>query len=431
VALDSSGNLFIGDGMNQRIREVVKATGNIITVAGTGTYGFSGDGGPATSAQVFDPFGVTLDASGNLFFTDYGNERIREVVKATGNIITIAGNGTQGYGGDGGPATAAMLSGPFGLAVDANGNVFFGDAYNHRIREVVKATGNIITVAGTGTSGFSGDGGPATSAMLSYPEWMTLDNTGNLIIADDNNSRIREVSQATGIITTIAGTGVNGYGGDGGPATSAQLQFPKGVAVDASGNIYIGDQNNNRIREILSGSMGPQTAVPAPLNPSGFSGTARTITNADLQPIVAEAIRRWTAAGLSRAQVARLRAVQFVVTDLSHAALGEVGLALNGVVQLDATAAGYGWFVDPTPASDSEFASGKPPAGIDLLTVVMHELGHELGLSDLDAATHPGDVMAEGLAPGVRLARVSTYDRSLLGLTTRDIFFANWRKSGV
>jgi hypothetical protein len=157
-------------------------------------------------------------------------------------------------------------------------------------------------------------------------------------------------------------------------------------------------------------------ARPATLGPSGYSGTARTLTSAELRPIVAEAIRRWAAAGLSQAQVAQLKAVQFVVTDLSATAPGEVGLALNGVVALDARAAGYGWFIDPTPRSDSEFSHGKPPAGMDLLTVVMHELGHELGLPDLDASEHSGDLMAEGLAPGVRLAHVSAYDLQLLGI---------------
>jgi sugar lactone lactonase YvrE len=426
VAVDSSGNLFIGDSNNQRVREVVAATGNIITIAGTGIYGMSGDGGPATSAQLFDPSGVAVDASGNLFIGDYGNERIRELVAATGNLITIAGNGTQGYSGDGGPATAAKLSGPFGVTVDANGNVFFADAYNNRIREIVKATGTIITVAGTGTAGFSGDGGPATSAQLNGAAWLALDAAGNLIISDDSNQRIREVSQATGIITTIAGIGTYGYSGDGGPATGAQLQFPKGVAVDASGNVIFTDQNNNRIREILSGTIGPQTVQPTGGSRSAPAGRGQTLTQAALQPIVAEAIRRWAAAGLSPAQVARLRAVQFQVTDLSTTAPGEVGLALNGVVELDATAAGYGWFVDPTPRSDSEFSGRKPPpAGMDLLTVVMHELGHELGLSDLDPATHPGDLMAEGLAPGVRLARVSLYDRVLLGIPIRGADFTN------
>ena len=142
-----------------------------------------------------------------------------------------------------------------------------------------------------------------------------------------------------------------------------------------------------------------------------------------------EAIRRWTAAGLSYAQLALLRAVQFQVVDLSATVPNEVGVALPGVVQLDATAAGFGWFVDPTPANDSEFAGRKPPpAGMDLLTVVMHELGHELGLPDLDATAHPGDLMAEEMAPGVRRARVSPYDRALLGIAARDAVFAKWKE---
>jgi sugar lactone lactonase YvrE len=424
LALDASGNLFIGDFYNNRVREVVKATGNIITVAGNGIGAYAGDGGPATAAELFDPDGLAVDAAGNLFIADYANERVREVVKATGNIITVAGNGIYGYSGDGGPATAGQLYGPTDVVVDANGNVLIADAWNSRIREVVKATGNIVTIAGTGAEAFGGDGGPATAAQLGFPESLALDAAGNLIISDNINNRIREVSQATGVITTIAGVGTYGYSGDGGPATAAQLNAPKGVALDPSGNIYFSDQNNYRIREILSGSMGPQLAIPSKLKPSAFSGTARTLTNADLQPIVAEAIRRWTAAGLNSAQQARLRAVQFQVTDLSDTVPNEVGVAELGVVRLDARAAGFGWFVDPTPANDSEFATSKPPAGMDLLTVVMHELGHELGLFDLNTAAHPGDLMAEGLAPGVRRAQVSAYDKALLGIPTHDQFLA-------
>ena len=173
-----------------------------------------------------DPSGVAVDASGNLFFADQGNNRVREVVKATGNIITVAGNGTAGYSGDDVPATSAMLNQPNGVAVDASGNVFIADWHNNRIREVVKATGNIITVAGTGTAGFSGDGGPATSAKVNYPGGVAVDASGNLFIADSSNERIREVVKATGVITTVAGNGTVGFGGDGGPPTSAAMNLP-------------------------------------------------------------------------------------------------------------------------------------------------------------------------------------------------------------
>ena len=245
VAVDSSGNVYIADYNNSRIREIIKGTGNIITIAGTGTNGFSGDGGLATSAQVYFPSGVAVDSAGNVFIADNYNHRIREILKATGIIITVAGNGSPTDSGDGGFATAAGIAQPQSLAVDGNGNLFIVDASGCRIREVVKATGTIITVAGTGMPGFSGDNGPATTAMLNHPNGVAVDASGNLYIADSGNNRVREVVAATGNIITIAGNGNHGLGGDGGPATSATLYYPMGVAVDSLGNVLIADTYNS------------------------------------------------------------------------------------------------------------------------------------------------------------------------------------------
>jgi hypothetical protein len=250
IAADAEGNVFIADEWDQRIREVVKATGDIITVAGDGAQGYDGDGGPATAASLDNPWSVTVDAAGNLFIADFGNQRVREVVKATGNIITVAGGGNSGLG-DGGPATAAYVSEPESVALDAAGNLFIADG--NRIREVVKATGNIITVAGNGNWGFGGNGGPATAARLWGPYGITVDAAGNIFIADTNDDRVREVVQATGNIVTVAGDGFSSYGGDGGPATAASLSLPSGVAVDALGNLYIADNENSRIREVSAG----------------------------------------------------------------------------------------------------------------------------------------------------------------------------------
>ena len=256
VALDASGNLFIADGANSRIRKV-GTNGIITTVAGNGFNsgpgmggGYSGDGGPATSAELSWPGDVALDASGNLFIPDEGNQRIR-IVGTNGIITTVAGNGTRGYSGDGGPASNAELNYPIDVAVDASGNLYIADQYNNRIRKV-GTNGVITTVAGNGTQGYSGDGGPATSAELNQPEGVALDASGNLFIADFGNSRIRKVGTA-GMITTVAGNGTPSYSGDGGPATSAELQYPSAVAVGASGNLFIADEFNMRIREVVFG----------------------------------------------------------------------------------------------------------------------------------------------------------------------------------
>ena len=261
VFVDGSGNIVIADSGDYRIREVVAATGNIQTVAGNGTAGFSGDGGPATSASLLSPFGVFVDVSGNIFIADSGNSSIREVVAATGNIQTVAGNGTPGFSGDGGPALQAELNLPTGVYVDAKGNIFLADSNNHRIREVVAATGNIQTVAGTGTQGFSGDGGSATSAELNTPAGVFVDGSGNIFVGDTGNARVREIIAATGIIQTVAGNGTPGFSGDGGPATSAQLSTPYSIFLDKTGNLFISDFGNSRVREVITATGNIHTVV--------------------------------------------------------------------------------------------------------------------------------------------------------------------------
>jgi hypothetical protein len=255
VAVDAAGDVFIADQNNNRVREVAKATGLITTVAGTGTTGSSADGMPATATRLKNPFGVAVDAAGDVFFSDETDNRIREVVKATGLITTVAGTGVQGYNGDGIPATAAQLNSPAGIAVDAAGDVFFADPYNQRVREVVRATGQILTVAGTGVYGYNGDNIAATAAQIGAPFGVAVDAAGDVFIADSSNLRVREVVKATGLIATVAGTGVYGYNGDGIPATAAQLYGPQGVAVDATGDVFIADTYNHRIREVTSAAV--------------------------------------------------------------------------------------------------------------------------------------------------------------------------------
>ncbi len=245
VAVDTTGNMFIADTFNHRVRKV-DTNGFISTVAGNGTAAFSGDGGAATNASLNQPYAVTSDNFGNLFIAEYGNNRVRKV-DTNGVISTLAGGGSSL--GDGGKATNAQIQRAVGVAVDLAGNFFIADMVNHRIRKV-DTNGIISTVAGTGVSGYTGDGGAATNAKLNSPFGLTLDNSGNLFIADSSNHRIR-VLNTNGIITTVAGNGSGGaFAGDGGQATNATLSTPQGIFVDTFGFLYIVDYAHYRIRQV-------------------------------------------------------------------------------------------------------------------------------------------------------------------------------------
>ena len=310
VAVDSSGNVIIADTTNCAIRKISTSTGIISTVAGTASCGYSGDGGAATSAQLSQSFGVAVDGSGNIFIADTGNCVIRKVSSSTGQISTVAGAFSLGcgYSGDETSATSAQLNEPFGVGVNASGDIFIADYKNSVIRKVSASTGNIATFAGVsvpdpyhsgqlvGFTGYSGDGFLATEGELGFlndtPYGATLvtDRSGNVFIADTANNAIREVSAATGIMTTVAGDGIPGYSGDGGPATSARLFSPRDVAVDGSGNIFIVDSFNCLIRKVTFATGIISTVAGTPPDSSGnyfcdFSGDGGPATSAELYPI--------------------------------------------------------------------------------------------------------------------------------------------------
>jgi hypothetical protein len=243
VAVDIAGNLLISDTYNNRVRKV-DTNGIITTVAGNGTAAYSGDGGVATNAALYYPNGVASYGPGNIIITDQYNCRVRKVGN-NGIINTVAGTGTGGYNGDDIAATNAELNHPNRTIVDDSGNLWIADYQNYRVREVA-ISGVISTVAGNGTNGFSGDGGPATSAKLSRPTGVALDSLGNLYIADGGNNRIRRVG-TNGIISTFAGNGTNGYTGDGGPAPKAELNMPNDVFIDPSNNVFIADTGRIRL----------------------------------------------------------------------------------------------------------------------------------------------------------------------------------------
>ncbi len=271
IAVDDIRNIYIAESRFHRIRKVNSTTGIITTIAGNGFFGYSGDGGIATNAQITNPSDVAIDASGNIYIADNGNKRIRKVNSTTGIITTVAGNGTSGYSGDGGLAIAASLNSLTGLTVDASGNIYICD--DTRIRKVNSNNGIITTVAG---------------ASLYEATDISLDVSGNIYIADRSN-RIRKVNITTGIITTVAGNGTSGYSGDGGIATDAEITYPHGVAIDVIGSIYISDIDNHRIRKVTNTTsvaehfrLSSILISPNPFNNTSLIQLPESVQNAEI-----------------------------------------------------------------------------------------------------------------------------------------------------
>jgi uncharacterized protein (TIGR03437 family) len=275
VTVDGSGNVYIADTQNARIVKVTPG-GSASTVAGNGTPGYGGDNGAATSAQIYTPTGVAVDAKGTLYIADYQNHRVRKVT-ADGTITTVAGTGNQGYAGDGGPASSALLNYPAGVTVDSGGNLYIADWGNYVIRKVL-ANGTIVTIAGNHRPGFSGDGGLATQAQIDSPTDLAVDASWNVYFTD-SSARVREVL-TSGFITTIAGNGTVGYSGDGGSALAAQLNTPAGVAVDSTGNVYISDSGNNAVRKLqpLAGGLSISTVASSASGQTGLIAPGELVT---------------------------------------------------------------------------------------------------------------------------------------------------------
>jgi DNA-binding beta-propeller fold protein YncE len=277
VGFDRGGNLYFSDTFNHRIRRVDARTGIIITCAGSGEAGYSGDGGPAVRARLNEPYGIAVDQAANVYIADRHNRCVRRVDGASGVITTFAGNGAARYGGDGGPASRGGMVEPNGLALDpAQRRLFIADVADHRVRVVDLATGTISTFAGTGEGQHGGDGGPASRAGVFGARAIKVAADGTVYILERQGSTLRAVDPRTGIITTIAGTGARGYGGDGGPAHDAVFDAPKEFALDPGGDILIVDTENHALRRIYAVNGMVETIAGGRKGSEGDGGPAQS-----------------------------------------------------------------------------------------------------------------------------------------------------------
>jgi trimeric autotransporter adhesin len=336
IAVDDSGKIYIADRNNSRIR-MVNRHDTIRTIAGNGIAGYSGDGGPATNAQVY-PTGIAVDHSGNVYIADADNNCVRKINTVTGIITRVAGNTTMGFMGDYGPAISAELSYPSSVAVDMAGNVFIGDQGNNRIR-MVNTSGIIYTVAGGGTGGL-GNGGPATAGKLSIPCGIAIDLNSNMFICDQGNNMIRKVN-TSGIISTYAGTGAAGYSGDGGPAVMATFRYPVGVAVDDSNNVYVAEQNTNVVRKIDAWGTIRTVAGTGTPSYSGDSGPATAATLNNPRAVAVDTSGNVYIADLANNCIRKIFTVHLPLEISSTSSLGEnIDLAPNpnkGIFRVSAT----------------------------------------------------------------------------------------------
>lgn len=330
VAVDAEGHLYLADTANHRIRRVDALSGIITTVAGTGTAGFNGDNIVATAARLNMPRGIAFDQDGHLFIADSRNHRIRRVDAGTGLITTVAGTGPLGFNGDDISATTARIAEPAGLAVAPDGDLVFAELSGGRVRRVDAATTLISTLAGTGGTGYNGDLIPATSALLNTPMGVAVDGDGHVFVADTGNVRLRRVDAVTGLITTVAGTGLFGYNGDGVAAVAAQLMSPAAVAIDPAGHLFLSDLNSHRVRRIDAGTGLISTVAGTGV--AGFNGDGQPGTLAQLRAPDPLAVHPAGHLFIGEASGARIRRVEGIAAALNRPPTAGAILTMAGPV---------------------------------------------------------------------------------------------------
>ncbi len=413
LAYDAQGDLFFAETSNHVVRRV-SATGVLTTVAGTGVQGFAGDGGPASAARLDSPAAVAIDAAGDIFIADSHNHRIRRVDAASGAIATVAGTGVAGESADGTAASAAQIDLPVALALDAQGDLYFADARRHVVRRVDATTGLLRTVAGNRTQGFAGDGGVATAAPIDTPTGLAVDGAGDLYLADTHNQRVRRVDAATGVITTVAGTGQPGFSGDQGPAIAAALRLPRGLVVDAAGNLFVADASNHRIRRIDAAS-GQMTTIAGD-GTQRFAGDGSPAVTASLNSPRAVALSPAALPTLSDTGNARVRqvdaaAIIHTIAGLGTTTAGALELAAPNVVLYGTGTATATLEASPATGSITLFdnaGSGSLGSGtVTLGTVALsgnaasYSTGALAAGSHRLSATYSGDTLHSAAQSGV------------------------------